>query len=247
MFISGEINTQSEKFEAHVAIEARWIVHSDEEKTKILSSLSSEDQTRLDDGTTIKLPKEFPENYWHPQLFLLNISRDSNQDIKYSLKKTGEGIQIREFRDVDAIFYSKFDLHHFPTDIQELSVSIGSALFDTDVTIDADPNRASGINHEAFVAQQEWILYDHVETKTKFIKGFLFQNDDDDELDTPGHERKRSILTIVCHAGIPTSSTIMKENSVDLGRRAKYFYWNGYYLIFLITIIAFSSFAIPAK
>jgi hypothetical protein len=35
-----------------------------------------------------------------------------------------------------------------------------------------------------------------------FVRGFLFQNDDDDnELDTPGHERKRSILTIACHAG----------------------------------------------
>jgi hypothetical protein len=45
-------------------------------------------------------------------------------------------------------------------------------------------------------------LYDHIETQTKFIKGFLFQNDDDDELDTPGHERKRSIITIACHAGM---------------------------------------------
>jgi hypothetical protein len=32
-----------------------------------------------------------------------------------------------------------------------------------------------------------------------------------------------------------------------LARRAQYFYWNGYCLIFLITIIAFSSFAIPPK
>jgi hypothetical protein len=34
-----------------------------------------------------------------------------------------------------------------------------------------------------------------------FVRGFLFQNDDDNELDTPEHERKRSILTIACHAG----------------------------------------------
>jgi hypothetical protein len=99
------------------------------------------------------------------------------------------------------MFYSKFDLHHFPTDIQELNVSIGSALFDTEVTLEADPNRSSGINREAFVDQQEWKLYDHIEIRTKLIKGFLFQNDDDDELDAPGHERKRSILTIACHAG----------------------------------------------
>jgi hypothetical protein len=32
-----------------------------------------------------------------------------------------------------------------------------------------------------------------------------------------------------------------------LARRAKYFYWNDYYMIFLITIIAFSSFAIARR
>ncbi len=52
------------------------------------------------------------------------------------------------------------------------------------MTLEADSNRASGINLEAFVDQQQWLLYDHIETKIKFIKGFLFQNDDNDELDT---------------------------------------------------------------
>lgn len=32
-----------------------------------------------------------------------------------------------------------------------------------------------------------------------------------------------------------------------VARRAKYYYWNGYCPIFLITIIAFSSFAVPPK
>ncbi|CAF4967692.1 unnamed protein product, partial [Rotaria sp. Silwood1] len=108
--------------------------------------------------------------------------------------------QIREFRDVYENFYSKFNLHHFPTDIQDLSVSIVSALFDTEVILKVDLNRIFGINREAFTDQQEWKLYDHVEIQTKFIKGYLFQNDNDYELDTPGHERKRLILTMTCHA-----------------------------------------------
>jgi hypothetical protein len=175
---------------------------SENDEDQIISSLSSEERIRLNNGNTIKLSKDFAENNWHPQLFLLNIGRDHSQDIKYSVKRAGSQLQIREFRDVDGKFYSKFDLHHFPTDIQELGVSIGSALFDTEVTLETDPNRASGINREAFIDQQEWKLYDHIETQTKFIKGFLFQNDEDDELDTPGHERKRSIITVACHAGI---------------------------------------------
>ena len=135
----------------------------------------------------------------------MNVSRNHDEDIKYIIKKRPTAIQIREFRDVYGKFYSKFDLHHFPTDIQELNVSIGSALFDGEVILEVDPFRASGINRQAFIDQQEWHLYDHVQTRTKFIQGFLFQNDDDDQLDSPGHERKRSILTIACHAGTNTS------------------------------------------
>ncbi|CAF0732300.1 unnamed protein product [Adineta steineri] len=226
----GELDTRAEKFQAHVAIEARWFLNSDDaDENKILSTLSNDDQIRLNNGEIIKLSKDFPENNWHPQLFLLNIGQDCKEVIKYTIKKSNSQIQICEFRDVNASFHSKFDLHHFPTDIQELSISIGSALFDSEVTLQTDSKRPSGINREAFFDQQEWKLYDHIQTRTKFIKGFLFQNDEDYSLDTPGHERKRSILTIACHAA----------------RRADYFFWNGYCLVFLITIICFSSFAIP--
>jgi hypothetical protein len=167
----------------------------------LIYSLSTHDQTELNNGKIVKLPNDYSEKNWHPQLFILNIHRDHDEEIKYSIKKVASKIQIREFHDIYGNFYSKFDLHHFPNDIQELNVSIGSALFDTEVILEADRNRASGINHESFVDQQEWKLFDHVHTQTKFIKGFLFQNDDDDALDTPGHERKRSILNIACHAG----------------------------------------------
>lgn len=192
---SGELDTRTEKFHAHVAIESQWIVEEFED-------LAADDRIRLDNGDIVKLPTDFPEKYWHPHLFILNISDNAHEQIKYSLKKISSKIHVREFRDVYGSFYSKFDLHLFPTDIQELSVSIGSALFDSEVTLESDPYRASGINREAFVDQQEWKLFDHVQTRTRFIRGFLFQNDDDQELDTPGHERKRSILTIACHAGI---------------------------------------------
>lgn len=164
--------------------------------------LSNENQIRFNNGEIIKLSKDFFEHNWHPQLFVLNIGKDYKEEIKYSMKKFLSNMEIREYHDVHGCFHSKFDLHHFPTDIQELCVSIGSALFDSEVTLEADANQSSGINREAFIDQQEWKLYDHVQTRTRFIKGFLFQNDDDNQLDTPGHERKRSILTISCHAGI---------------------------------------------
>ena len=200
--LSGELDTQTEKFQAHIVMEAQWSVDEFDE-------LSSDERIRLNNGETIKLPGDFSEKHWHPQLFLLNVVEDAHEQIKHSLRKVDTQIQIREFRDVYGSFYSKFDLHHFPMDIQELSVSIGSALYDTEVTLEVDSYRASGINREAFVDQQEWKLYDHIQTRTRFIRGFLFQNDDDLQLDTPGHERKRSILTIACHAGTEQSSTFL--------------------------------------
>lgn len=202
----GKLDTQEGKFEAHVVIEARWFSRSKSDDAEILSVLSEHERDRLHSGETVKLPKEFSEDHWHPQLFLLNIARDSDQTIKHTVRRSSAGLQVREYRDVNGVFYSKFDLHYFPTDVQELNVTIGSALFDNEVNLIVDPRRASGINREAFVDQQEWHLYDHVETRTKFLKGFLFQNDDDNELDTPGHVRKRSILIVACHAGRRTAN-----------------------------------------
>ena len=197
----GELDTQAEKFEAHIVIEARWFLTSKDRENELTSSLSTADQTDLNDGKIVKLPKDYSENNWYPQLFILNLCRDYDEEINYSTRKVASQIQIREYRDVYGNFYSKFDLHHFPNDVQELKVSIGSALFDTEVILAADSNRPSGINHEAFIDQQEWKLFNHIQTERKFIKGFLFQNDDDDKLDAPGHEKKRSILNIACHAG----------------------------------------------
>ena len=201
MLFSGELKTESEKFHAHIAVEARWNIQSSEEEIDLLSSLSTHDQDRLRNGETVKLPEDFSDKYWHPKLFLLNVSRDRDEETSYSIKRYQQRIQIYEFMDVHGYFYCKFDLHEFPTDIQELKIFVGSALFSSEVVLEPDSHRASGINHEAFVDEQEWILYDHVETYSKFLKGFLFQNDGEDKLDTAGHERKRAILTIFCHAG----------------------------------------------
>jgi len=83
-------------------------------------------------------------------------------------------------------------------------------LYDDKVILIADPYHLSGINREAFVDQQEWLLYEHVDTKQRYIKEFLFRggdeeddNNDDDYASTGTHkERKRSILTVTCHAGL---------------------------------------------
>ncbi len=63
----------------------------------------------------------------------------------------------------------------------------------------------SGINREAFADQQEWSLYEHVDTQQRFIKEFLRQNEDEEDEDgsnLTNKERNRSILSVTCHAGL---------------------------------------------
>ena len=156
-------------------------------------------------------------------MFIENALGDLKETIRYSAKVSREDhlIYICEHRDIKGLFWEKLELQHFPSDVQDLSISIGSLLYDDKVILVADPYHASGINREAFVDQQEWSLYEHVDTQQRFIKEFLFRDDEEDDEDEQNQinhqhrkhlskynqrsennkERNRSILTVTCHAG----------------------------------------------
>ncbi|CAF1489915.1 unnamed protein product [Rotaria sordida] len=234
----GEIDTLNERYQAQASIEARWPV----ELNKLSLHLSNDDQKRLSDGKSISL-QNYAQSNWHPQLYIENTFGELKEQIRYTAKKSKEDNQIYicEHRDIKGLFWEKLELHHFPSDVQDLSISIASMFYDDKVILIADPNHLSGVNREAFVDQQEWSLYEHVDTQQRFAKEFIFDDDDDDDDEEENdnnnqlnntnnnEDRKRSILTITCHAA----------------RRSSYFYWNGYCLILLITLLSFCIFAIP--
>ncbi|CAF1482483.1 unnamed protein product [Adineta steineri] len=237
----GEIDTLNEKYQAHVSIESRWSILFE----KFSYKLSSDDQQRLNNGKSVSLEK-YSQFHWHPQLYIENGLGDLKEQIKYSAKlnKENHTIDICEHRDIKGFFWEKLELQHFPSDIQGLSVSITSMFFIDKVILIADPNHFSGINREAFVDQQEWSLYEHIDTKQRFIYDFLFQtNDHDDDNDNRNNDnpelinicntdnRQRSVLAVTCHAA----------------RRSEYFFWNGYCLILLITLLSFCTFGIPLQ
>jgi hypothetical protein len=250
----GEIDTLNEKYQAQAAIEARWSVKFD----KLSSNLSSDDQRRLTDGKSVSL-LNYAASHWHPQLYIENALGDLKEQIRYSAKKSKENneIYVCEHRDIKGLFWEKLELQHFPSDVQDLSISIASMFYNDKVVLIADPHYLSGINREAFVDQQEWLLYEHVDTQQRYIKEFLFEandkEDDDDDLgeNTNNNEdRERSILTVTCHAGLYRRKSNEKKRflfAFFTARRATYFYWNGYCLIFLITLVSFCIFAIPPK
>jgi hypothetical protein len=210
----GEIDTLNERYQAQASIESRWPIQLE----KILPNLSSSEQKRLIHGKSVSIIK-YSESNWHPQLYIENALGDLKEQIRYSAKKSkiDNQIYICEHRDIKGLFWEKLELQHFPSDVQDLSISIASILFNDKVVLVADPYHSSGINREAFVDQQEWSLYEHVDTQQRYIKEFLFQGEDEqeeeeeeeednDEDDAPSvltnKERNRSILTVTCHAGL---------------------------------------------
>ena len=195
----------NEKYQAHLSIEARWLL----DFQRLLPDLSPEDESRLNEGKAVSLIK-YAETHWHPQLYIENALGDLKEQIRYSAKRSRDDNQIYicEHRDIKGVFWEKLELQHFPSDVQDLSISIGSMFYDDKVLLINDPHHLSGVNREAFVDQQEWSLYEHVSVRQHFAREYLFRyttDFHDDELHRLGSneqdERKRSILTVTCHAG----------------------------------------------
>ena len=187
-------------------MEARWLANE-----SLLSTLDDDAQHTLSQGQILHLPDDFTDKKenWHPKLFLLNSSiAKKDKHIRYSLKKEEDEddqfssqIYAREHWIIEGSFNTIFHLHTYPHDVQELTISIGSSLANDKVKLVHHPRIASGINREVFESQQEWHLYKHVETKSRTVRGYLSTTDEDGDLDIPGKERERSVLTFSCHVG----------------------------------------------
>ncbi|CAF1316549.1 unnamed protein product [Didymodactylos carnosus] len=88
---------------------------------------------------------------------------DSKEVTRYTLKRANVQeqenddkemiIEICEHCDVKGFFWEKFELHHFPSDTQELSVSIAASYYDDKLILQIDNYRQSGVNREVFVDQ----------------------------------------------------------------------------------------------
>jgi hypothetical protein len=201
----GEIDTLNEKYQAQASIEARWEVKFE----NLSAHLSDDDQKHLIDGKSVSLLK-YAESHWHPQLYIENALGDLKEQIRYSARKSKDDNEfyVCEHRDVKGLFWEKLELQHFPSGVQDLSISIASMFYNDKVVLVADPHHHSGVNREVFVDQQEWLLYEHVDIEQRYVKEFLFQDtDNDDEDDEEGNtnntkDRKRSVVTVTCHAGL---------------------------------------------
>ena len=155
-------------------------------------------------GKSVSLVK-YAESHWHPQLYIENALGDLKEQIRYTAKisKHDNRLYICEQRDVKGVFWEKLELYHFPSDIQDLSISVASMLYNDRVVLLPDADRKSGVNREAFVDQQEWNLYAHVDAEQRTVDEFDLQSMDEDDRPTTNvvADRKRTIVTVPCHVG----------------------------------------------
>ncbi|CAF1142658.1 unnamed protein product [Adineta ricciae] len=193
----GEVITLHEKFYAEVVIEARWLY----------------------DPTAAS---------WNPNLYIKNALGDVKQEIISEFvdhldepvkpdSTTCDTIYVWEIRKVVGTFWEKLELNSFPADVQQLSLQIVASCPTDECILVENRFQPSIVNREAFLAQQEWFLYEHIETRSTITtEDFSFR------------PIRQSTYLVTCY----------------VARRPGYFYWNVYLLIFLITFIALTVYGV---
>ncbi|CAF1554302.1 unnamed protein product [Rotaria magnacalcarata] len=196
----GEVITLEEKFYAEVVIEARWLY--DPEAAS-----------------------------WNPNLYVKNALGDVKQEVARELvdnldepvyidSRNYDIIYVWEIRKVVGTFWEKLELNSFPVDVQQLSLQIVTRCSVDECVLVENRFQPSMVNREAFLAQQEWFLYEQIETRSTItMEDFSFRP-----------IRQSTYLVTCCVA-----------------RRPGYFYWNVYLLIFLITLIALTVYSVAPE
>lgn len=131
----GVVDTLNENYRADVYIEAKWI----------------------DDSVADVYD---PNVHWNPMLSIENALDLSKNNVTYKIEKDNSNkTVITEMRRAKGTFWERLELHDFPIDIQELSISIVSTLNSYEVKIVPDKNKPSFIDLDTkhtFTDQQKW-------------------------------------------------------------------------------------------
>ena len=117
-------------------------------------------------------------------------------------------------------------MQNFPIDIQELSITVSSTRNKNELSLKEDKSK-SYFNvrvGKTFGDQQKWKFYKYIEVSDKES----LEEDLNDSINEYELEDDCPIIRAACF----------------VSRQPQYYYWNAYFLIFLITIISFCTFSI---
>ncbi|XP_052084876.1 gamma-aminobutyric acid receptor subunit beta-1-like isoform X1 [Mytilus californianus] len=144
-----DIETVAENYAANVFIQARWR------------------EKKLDGNTKDKV--NFSE-YWSPKLVVQNLENSVLNNVwkEVTVDKNNEAY-IVEKRRIKGTFRERQELHDFPFDFQEISVSVTSEHPSDEVVLLEDENEISSLTVTCFTGDHEWELRDFVEAEIKEI------------------------------------------------------------------------------
>lgn len=105
----------------------------------------------------------------------MNGIGDLIDDITYSVHYDKQGFAtVTEHHRLKGTLWERMELHHFPVDVQELSLSITTSRTDKEMIFMRNLRKASGVNRRVFTDEQEWFLFEHVDIQvTQQIDEYL--------------------------------------------------------------------------
>jgi hypothetical protein len=222
----GEIDTLNEKFYVEAYIEASWI-DPYLDRNKIYNPKQNWNPELLIQNSIGVLKEEI----WYSQSpFRENNSQIVIHQSKSDLNKSDcictkmcdlderqqkPGCLVIERRRINGMFWQLLDLKDFPSDVQNLTLTISTSKHSSEISLLHSREKYSSVNVNCFLDHQEWHLYKHVRVK-EFLRESVFSS-----------ETFPSIDLTICVA-----------------RRPAFYYLNAFFLIFLITISSLAVFSV---
>jgi len=169
------------------------------------------------------------EKHWNPRVFIQNSVGDLKENVWYKVELDAHGVPtVFEMRRIKGVFLENLELDDFPVDVQDLSITVATERTIDEVDFIDDLTALSSINTQTFIDMQEWSLHEHVETTRKVTTQGLGITMDEKDQDYSSSRYKHPTFTVTCRAA----------------RRPGYFYWNVFFLMFFITLMAFATYSV---
>lgn len=170
-----------------------------------------------------------PEKHWNPRVFIQNSVGDLKENTWHKVELDSHGVPtVFEMRRIKGVFLENLELDDFPVDVQDLSITVATERTIDEVDFIDDLTALSSINTQTFIDMQEWSLHEHVETTRKVTTQGLGITMDEKDQDYSSSRYKHPTFTVTCRAA----------------RRPGYFYWNVFFLMFFITLMAFATYSV---
>jgi hypothetical protein len=209
------------------------------------------------------------ESRYETQYSYVNASQDLiNDGHNWSKENSLFSYWIVEYQSIKGWFFEKLELNYFPVDVQDLSIILTSSRTKREVVFNEMKTRLSSVENNT-LDKHIWHLYQHVDVNSNY-DGIT---DDPDHSKSFSKEQLRNTVTTTianrggCDSGsgglfsrkresprfLTKNEEFKKKETLNhpfilfqcrAARKSGYYYWNCFFLTFLLTSVVFTTFSI---